>query len=106
MPLYEYECSNCGHIFEKIEKVTAPHRQKCPRCRGRAERRLAAPAIQFKGSGWYVTDYAGRGAAPAETSAKDGEGGAKETKETKEAKESKEKKEHAPAKETGKKQHK
>jgi putative FmdB family regulatory protein len=93
LPLYEYECLKCGHRFEKIESVTAPHRQKCPRCRGRAERRLAAPAIQFKGSGWYVTDYAGKsGGAKAESA----EGASKESKEGKEA----------PGKEAAKKPHK
>ncbi len=81
MPLYEYECAKCGHRFEKIEKVTAPARQKCPKCGGKATRRLAAPAIQFKGSGWYVTDYAGKGKKP--------EGEKTESKETKESKESK-----------------
>ena len=65
MPLYEYECTKCKHRFEKIEKVTAPRRQRCPKCKGRAERLHSAPAIQFKGSGWYVTDYARKGAAPS-----------------------------------------
>ncbi|HTV60270.1 MAG TPA: zinc ribbon domain-containing protein [Verrucomicrobiae bacterium] len=59
MPLYEYECSK-GHRFEKIESYSAKTVQKCPKCGARAERLLAAPAIQFKGSGWYVTDYAGK----------------------------------------------
>ena len=92
MPLYEYECPKCGNRFEKIEKVSAPQRQKCPKCGARAERLLAAPAIQFKGSGWYVTDYAGR-SAPRES------GEAKDSKETKEAPAAKEtKKEKKPAK--------
>ena len=82
MPLYEYECPKCGHRFEKIEKIDAPHRQKCPKCGARAERLLAAPAIQFKGSGWYVTDYAGRGASKDTAEAKEPKG-TKETKETK-----------------------
>ena len=93
MPLYEYECPKCGHRFEKIEKVTAPHRQKCPKCGARAERQIAAPAIQFKGSGWYVTDYAGRGGGAAKsdgTEPKEGKEG-KEVKEVKEGKEVKEK---------------
>lgn len=63
MPLYEYKCEKCGHRFEKIEPVTASEIKKCPNCRGKAVRQLASPAIQFKGSGWYVTDYAGKGAA-------------------------------------------
>lgn len=70
MPLYEYECSN-GHRFEKIERVTAKTVQKCPKCGARAERLLAAPAIQFKGSGWYVTDYAGKKSSPSGESSGD-----------------------------------
>ena len=62
MPLYEYKCVKCGRRFEKIESVSAPETRKCPKCGGRAERQLTAPAIQFKGSGWYVTDYAGKNA--------------------------------------------
>ena len=101
MPLYEYECAKCGRRFEKIEKVTAPRKQKCPKCSGRAERLFSSPAIQFKGSGWYITDYASRGAAKSD-SAESKE--TKEAKEVKEAKESKEKKE--PAAKESKKHHK
>jgi putative FmdB family regulatory protein len=60
LPLYEYECVKCGHRFEKIENTSASATKKCPQCGGKAERLLAAPAIQFKGSGWYVTDYAAK----------------------------------------------
>jgi len=60
VPLYEYQCAKCGKRTEKIEAVSGPHLQKCPHCRGKVERLLTAPAIQFKGSGWYVTDYAGK----------------------------------------------
>ena len=60
MPLYEYQCEKCGHRFEKIESFSASTTKKCPKCGAKAERMLAAPAIQFKGSGWYVTDYAGK----------------------------------------------
>ena len=63
MPLYEYQCAKCGKRTEKIENVAGPHLKKCPHCGGRVERLLAAPAIQFKGSGWYVTDYAGKSTA-------------------------------------------
>ena len=87
MPLYEYKCAKCGNRFEKIETVSAPERQKCPKCGGRAERQIAAPAIQFKGSGWYVTDYAGKGAPPKSASEGAGDGGAPKTAEkTSEAK--------------------
>lgn len=60
MPLYEYQCTRCGHRFEKIESVSASPKKKCPKCGRSAERLPAAPAIQFKGAGWYVTDYAGK----------------------------------------------
>lgn len=60
MPLYEYKCVKCGHRFEKIESVSAKETKKCPKCGAKAERVLNAPAIQFKGTGWYVTDYAGK----------------------------------------------
>ena len=60
MPLYEYECQKCGRRTEKIENVSGPHLKKCPHCGGKVEALISAPAIQFKGSGWYVTDYAGK----------------------------------------------
>ena len=63
MPLYEYECLKCGRRTEKIENVSGPHLKKCPHCGGKVESLISAPAIQFKGSGWYVTDYAGKSAA-------------------------------------------
>jgi putative FmdB family regulatory protein len=58
MPLYEYECKKCGHRFEKIQKFSDKMVTKCPECGGRVEQTISAPAVQFKGSGWYVTDYA------------------------------------------------
>jgi putative FmdB family regulatory protein len=60
MPLYEYECFLCGHRFERIRKVADASSVDCPACGGRVRRLLGVPALQFKGSGWYVTDY-GRG---------------------------------------------
>jgi putative FmdB family regulatory protein len=60
VPLYEYKCLKCGRKTEKIENVAGPHLKKCPHCGGKVEALLSAPAIQFKGSGWYVTDYAGK----------------------------------------------
>jgi putative FmdB family regulatory protein len=104
VPLYEYECTKCHKRTEKIESASGPHLKKCPFCGGKVEQLLSAPAIQFKGSGWYVTDYSGKksGAGEAspvekdvakETSAKEGakepakdsskETGSKETKEKK-----------------------
>jgi putative FmdB family regulatory protein len=67
LPLYEYECSSCHHRFEKIESFSASESRECPKCGKVAKRLLAAPAIQFKGSGWYVTDYAKKGSSPAAT---------------------------------------
>lgn len=58
MPLYEYKCKKCGHQFEKIQKFSDKMVKKCPDCGGPVEQMITAPAVQFKGSGWYVTDYA------------------------------------------------
>ena len=60
MPLYEYQCEKCGHRFEKIQKFSDRMVKKCPECGGRVEQMISAPAVQFKGSGWYVTDYANK----------------------------------------------
>ena len=64
MPLYEYACQKCGKHTERIEKYDGPPLKKCPHCGGKVERLLSAPAIQFKGSGWYVTDYAKKSTSP------------------------------------------
>lgn len=66
MPLFEYECDACGKRFELLQKFSDPSTATCA-CGGTAQRQLSAAAIQFKGSGWYVTDYA-RKSAPAEKS--------------------------------------
>jgi putative FmdB family regulatory protein len=63
VPLYEYRCKKCGHQFEKIQSFSAPDEKECPVCDGELERLISAPAVQFKGSGWYVTDYAGKGSS-------------------------------------------
>ena len=108
MPLYEYQCVKCKRRTEKIESVAGPHLKKCPHCGGKVEQTLTAPAIQFKGSGWYVTDYAGKKstgsdmppAAKSESNeSKDSAAKASEAKESS-AKESsaKESKEKKPAK--------
>ena len=61
MPLYEYRCENCGHQFEKIQRFSDDPITVCPSCgTGPVVKLLSSPAIQFKGSGWYVTDYAGK----------------------------------------------
>jgi putative FmdB family regulatory protein len=76
LPLFEYKCDKCGQVFEKIEKHSASATKKCPNCGAKAERQLGAPAIQFKGSGWYVTDYGGKasGAAGANEASKESSG--------------------------------
>ena len=79
LPLYEYECVKCGRRTEKIESVSGPHLKKCPHCGGKVEALISAPAIQFKGSGWYVTDYAGK--KPGDGGSAKDEKAATETKE-------------------------
>jgi putative FmdB family regulatory protein len=78
MPLYEYQCNKCGHRFEKIQKFSDKPVKKCPECGGPVEQTISAPAVQFKGSGWYVTDYAKKSSAAASS-----ESGGKDSKETK-----------------------
>jgi putative FmdB family regulatory protein len=63
MPLYEYQCKKCKHRFEKIQKFSDRPVKKCPECGGAVEKLLSQSAVQFKGSGWYVTDYARKGAS-------------------------------------------
>ena len=60
MPIYEFECKKCKAHIEVFQKVSDKPPTKCRACGGRLERKISAPAIQFKGSGWYVTDYAGK----------------------------------------------
>ena len=60
MPLYEYQCKKCKHKFEKIQKFSDPSIRKCPECGSPVEKVMHAPAVQFKGTGWYVTDYGGK----------------------------------------------
>jgi putative FmdB family regulatory protein len=62
MPLYEYQCDACGERFEVIQKFSDPHVEQCRKCgKGPVQRLMSSPAIQFKGSGWYITDYAKKG---------------------------------------------
>ena len=60
MPIYEYECRKCRAQIEVFQKVSDKPPTKCRKCGGRLDRKISAPAIQFKGSGWYVTDYAAK----------------------------------------------
>ena len=74
MPLYEYQCEACAHRFERIQKFSDPPIESCPTCGGAVKKLISSPAIQFKGSGWYITDYAkkpagdGKGGSTAGTS--------------------------------------
>jgi putative FmdB family regulatory protein len=68
VPLYEYQCTKCEYRFERIQKFSDPPVSECPRCAGTVSQLLSAPAIQFKGSGWYVTDYAKKSGSPSTAS--------------------------------------
>jgi putative FmdB family regulatory protein len=100
MPNYEYLCKDCGHRFEQIRKFSDKQLRKCPKCGGVIEQVISAPAVQFKGSGWYVTDYAKKGAAStgSSSSPSDGDSGAKESKDSKDTKETKDTKKDDKAK--------
>jgi putative FmdB family regulatory protein len=109
MPLYEYECSACGNRFEQIQRFSDPPVDVCPRCGERSVRKLlSSPAIQFKGSGWYITDYArakepkapGEVKASTDSQQSTESGGSGDSKKSKESKESKESRESKKSKET------
>jgi putative FmdB family regulatory protein len=69
MPLYEYQCDACGQRFEVIRKFSDPPLETCARCgKGPIQRLFSSPAIQFKGSGWYITDYSQKGKSSESTS--------------------------------------
>jgi putative FmdB family regulatory protein len=85
MPLYEYQCKKNGHRFERIQKFSDPHIKKCPECGSPVEQVVSAPAVQFKGSGWYVTDYAKKSSTGASAT---GNGESSTTKEEKKDKKS------------------
>ena len=109
MPNYEYLCKNCGHRFEQIRKFSDKHLRKCPECGGVIEQVISAPAVQFKGSGWYVTDYPkkGAGSGASSSSSSEGDSGTKETKDSKDTKEAKDtKKDDKPKSDTAHKKHK
>jgi putative FmdB family regulatory protein len=89
MPLYEYLCKKCGHRFEEIKKFSDKQPKKCPECGGVIEQVISAPAVQFKGSGWYVTDYAKKGASSGSSSSSSSSEGDSSSAELKEAKDPK-----------------
>jgi putative FmdB family regulatory protein len=100
VPLYEYQCKKCKHRFEKIQKFSDAPIKKCPECGGPVEQLLSAPAVQFKGSGWYVTDYARKSGGASESSASpdkssDGSSAAKATEKSEKSESRKSDKKHA-----------
>ena len=108
LPLYEYACKKCKRHHERIESFKGPHMRTCPSCGGKVEQLISAPALQFKGTGWYVTDYAGKsgggesaksdgGESAKAADGKDSSGGkdAKDSKESKDSRETKESKDTA-----------
>ena len=72
MPLYEYQCDACTHRFERIQKFSDPPVETCPTCGGAVRKLISSPAIQFKGSGWYITDYAKKSSGDGGKSSGDG----------------------------------
>lgn len=78
MPLYEYQCKKCHSLTERIQKFSDPPLAICPHCGGELEQLISAPAVQFKGSGWYVTDYARK--SGKDSSSGNGSGGSSESK--------------------------
>jgi putative FmdB family regulatory protein len=99
MPIYEYECQKCHTRQEVYQKVNDKPPRKCSKCGGRVERIVSAAAIQFKGSGWYVTDYAGGSKKAAEKA----ESEATVATDQKSDKSEKKTKESSPAKKTSEK---
>ena len=94
MPIYEYECTKCHAHVEAFQKVSDKPLTKCTKCKGKLERKISAPAIQFKGSGWYVTDYA--------KTTKSEKSESESTSDTKSDKTEKKSKESSPAKKADK----
>jgi putative FmdB family regulatory protein len=89
VPLYEYACLKCGRHTDKIEPVAGPHLKKCPHCGGKVESVITAPAIKFKGAGWYVNDYAAKSNSGEGKKSEGAAGNSSESKESsKDSKES------------------
>ena len=85
MPIYEFQCKKCGHRFERMQKMSDPHPTDCPDCGAKrsVSQLMSAPAVQFKGSGWYVTDYAKKASPPSAKSETKTEGKTDTTSEKK-----------------------
>ena len=67
MPIYEYQCTKCGEVFEEFQKITDEPLAKCKFCQGGVEKLISQSSFQLKGSGWYLTDYARKSSSPAAT---------------------------------------
>jgi putative FmdB family regulatory protein len=93
MPLYEYQCKKCKHRFEQIQKFSDKPVKKCLECGGPVEKLISTSAVQFKGSGWYVSDYGRKGSGQSSPSSSESDGGARDSKDSKESKDAKETKE-------------
>jgi putative FmdB family regulatory protein len=79
MPIYEYQCLSCGRRTETLQRMADPPLTVCENCGGELKKLISSPAFQFKGSGWYVTDYAGKKGGSSSSESKD----SKESKESK-----------------------
>jgi|SRR5579862_7943060 len=92
MPLYEYQCDACGHRFEAIRKFSDEPLEVCPKCGGHIQKLISAPAFAFKGTGWYVTDYAKKDSvAPGKSDgagSNDKESQSRDSKDSKDSKDS------------------
>jgi putative FmdB family regulatory protein len=82
MPLYEYQCDSCAHRFERIQKFSDPPVATCPSCGGTVKKLLSSPAIQFKGTGWYITDYARKSSKSEAKTGTDGKDAGSTSKES------------------------
>ena len=87
MPIYEYECAECGHFEEVLQKFSDPPVTECPHCKGAMKKLMSMNSFHLKGSGWYVTDYASKSksSAPSTPPSEGGEGGTGPSAKTKDA---------------------
>ena len=82
MPIYEYRCAKCGNVFEVLQKFSDAPLKKHEKCGGKLEKLISAAGLQFKGEGWYVTDYARAGSKGGEAKDKEGAGSEKKSSES------------------------
>lgn len=80
MPIYEYECTKCGNIEEVLQRFSDKPLAKCPNCSGKLQKLVSQSTFHLKGTGWYVTDYAGKSGSPAKSTNKTRESKSTETK--------------------------